>query len=67
MTALSKNAYIDKLPKFVKQYYSYTIHRTTIIKPVDGKPKTYRDFSIDFNIKTLVIMQESQSMKIYFQ
>ena len=47
MTALSKNAYIDKLKEFMKQYYNYTIHRTVTMKPVDVKPETFSDFCIE--------------------
>ena len=42
MTAISKNAYIDKLDDIVNEYNN-TYHRTIKMKPVDVKDNTYID------------------------
>ena len=43
MTAISKNAYIDKLNNIVGEYND-TYHRTIKMKPVDVKDNAYIDF-----------------------
>ena len=50
MTAISKNAYIDKLDDIVNEYNN-TYHRTIKIKPVDVKDNTYIDFKKEINDK----------------
>ena len=44
MTVLSKNSYIGTLLELVKQYYSYTVHWTSIMMPDNVKPETDSDF-----------------------
>lgn len=43
MTAISKNAYIDKLPEIVKEY-NITNHKNIKTKPVNVKVNAYVDF-----------------------
>ena len=50
MTAISKNAYIDKLDDIVNEYNN-TYHRTIKMKPVDVKENTYIDFEKKVNDK----------------
>ena len=42
MTAVSKNAYIDKLDDIVNEYNN-TYNRTTKMKPIEVKDNTYID------------------------
>ena len=48
MTSVSKNVYIDKLDDIVNEYNN-TKHRTTKMKPIDVKDKTYIDFGKEVN------------------
>ena len=48
VTSVSKNVYIDKLDDIVNEYNN-TKHRTTKIKPIDVKDKTYIDFGKEVN------------------
>ena len=50
MTAISKNAYIDKLDDIVNEYNS-TYHATIKMKPIDVKDNTYIDFKKENNDK----------------
>ena len=50
MTAISKNAYIDKLDDIVDECND-TYHRTIKIKPVDVKDNIYFDFEKEVNDK----------------
>ena len=50
MTAISKNAYIDKLNNIVGEYND-TYHRTIKMKPVDVTDNTYIDFKKEINDK----------------
>ena len=50
MTAISKNAYINKLDDIVNQYNN-AYHRTIKMKPVDIKDNTYIDFEKENNNK----------------
>ena len=50
MTAISKNAYIDKLDDTVNEYNN-TYHRAIKMKPVDVKHNTYIDFGKEVNDK----------------
>ena len=68
MTAVSKNAYIDKLSGIVNKYNN-TYHRTIQMKPVDVKDNTYIDFPKEVHKKILnsklVIILEYKNTKIY--
>ena len=68
MTAVSKNAYIDKLSDIVNKYNN-TYHRTIQMKPVDVKDNTYIDFPKEVHKKILnsklVIILEYKNTKIY--
>ena len=50
MTAISTNAYIDKLDGIVNEYDN-TYHRTIKMKPVDVKDNTCIDFEKEVNDK----------------
>ena len=50
MTAISKNAYIDKLDDIVNEYNN-TYHRAIKMKSVDVKDNTYTDFEKELNNK----------------
>ena len=50
MTAIPKNAYIDKLDDIVDKYNN-THHRTIKMKPVNIKDNTYIDFKKEVNNK----------------
>ena len=50
MTAVSKNVYIDKLDHIVNKHNN-SYHKTSKMKPVDIKSKTYIDFNKEINSK----------------
>ena len=50
MTAISKNAYFDKLDDILNEYNN-TYHRTIKMKPADVKDNTYIDFEKEVNDK----------------
>ena len=50
MTAVSKNVYIDKLDHIVNKHNN-AYHKTSKMKPVDIKSKTYIDFNKEINSK----------------
>ena len=50
MTAISKNAYFDKLDDILNEYNN-TCHRTIKMKPADVKDNTYIDFEKEVNDK----------------
>lgn len=56
MTAVSKNMYINKLPKAVNN--NNTIHRTIYMKLTDVKIDRYIGFHVESNIKTLNLRME---------
>ena len=56
MTAVSKNMYINKLPKAVNN--NNTIHRTIYMKLTNVKIDRYIGFHVESNIKTLNLRME---------
>ena len=48
MNSISKNVYISKLDDIVNKYNN-TYHRTSKMKPVDVKSRTYIDFGTGNN------------------
>ena len=50
MTSILTNVYIDELDDIVSQY-NKTYHRTSKMKPVDGKDDTYIDIEKEVNDK----------------
>ena len=56
MTAVSKNMYINKLPKAVNN--NNTIHRTIYMKLTDVKIDRYIGFHVESNIKTINLRME---------
>ena len=50
MTALSKNVYFDVLKDIVYEYNN-TYQRTIKMKPIDVKPDSYVEYSVDSNEK----------------
>ena len=50
MTSISKKVYIDKLDDVVDEYNNI-YHRTIKMKPIDVKPDSYAEYSVDSNDK----------------
>ena len=48
MSSMSKKVYTDKLDCIVNEYNN-TYHRTIKMKPVDVKPDSYAEYSVDSN------------------
>ena len=70
ITGVSKNFYFDVLNDIVDKYNN-TFHRTTKMKPVDVKPDSYAEYSVDsnekvpkFNIGNHVIISKDKNFKI---
>ena len=70
LTAMLKNAYINKLPK-IKKWYNNPAHRTIKMKHTFGNPDEYIDFPFKCKIKIinlrLKIMWQYQNTEIHFE